>query len=301
MISEVCYNGKKYGVMTLFFKRRRVPVVIDFNMMTILKTVSDFWKCTTNGTVSGVFRHNACAYPVKLHEVIMSQCIPVNAHCPVIHINRMKLDNRLENLAYDTRDLHKNVRKKRRTITLPQDCGINPNDIPTYVWYSRADGKHGDRFVVKIGDVFWKSSCANRFTLQMKFEQTKAFLRDLFQRRHDLFEQYSMNGQYTQRGTELLNSFYGIINKAGFDHIKCTSFGNRTNGYLKEIKCKSDVKVCPKHMYYTKATHIRGDHFTIKYNGVVWISTTSKKISKDTKYQAALKKLQELIGELKPT
>ena len=42
-----------------------------------------------------------------------------------------------------------------------------------------------------------------------------------------------MNGEYTKKGKELLNSFYDIIYQAGYKHIKKISMENITDQYLK--------------------------------------------------------------------
>ena len=48
--------------------------------------------------------------------------------------------------------------KKKRTIKLPKSSGITPDDIPTYIWYVKETANHGDRFVVEIGDIKWKTT-----------------------------------------------------------------------------------------------------------------------------------------------
>jgi regulatory protein YycI of two-component signal transduction system YycFG len=51
---------------------------------------------------------------------------------PIIHINKLGFDNRYENLMYDEtdKDVTKNLRKKKRTVVLPEDSGIDIEKIP---------------------------------------------------------------------------------------------------------------------------------------------------------------------------
>ena len=125
------------------------------------------------------------------------------------------------------------LKKKKRTVKLPNDCDINPNDIPTYVWYLKENGNHGDRFVVEIRDkIKWKTTSSKKVSLKYKLEQAKKFLRDLKKKDPSIFKNYCMNGEFTNEGKQLLNEFYDIIKLAGYKVNNKINLNNITNKYI---------------------------------------------------------------------
>jgi hypothetical protein len=242
---KVLYDNKFYAVIGFNYKSNIVPVVIDYDdLAPILALKKKNWKCHSSGFVS--FTHTisskdgALTGDIYLHELIILQKnknenIPKQSRA-ILHINRLGLDNRRQNLMYDNvnKETHKNIKKKRRTVELPADSGINPDEIPTYVWYLKPDATHGDRFVVDIGSISWKTTSSKQFTLKYKLEEAKTFLRSLKKHKPELFADYCMNGEYTKDGKDLLNSFYQIIDLAGYNNIKKIQTINLTDLYLKE-------------------------------------------------------------------
>ena len=153
---------------------------------------------------------------------------------PILHINKIGIDNRISNLSYDTHDKHiqKNLKKKSRTISLPKKCGIIPENLPSYVWYVKEDSSHADRFMVDVGDVNWKSTGSKKVSLKYKLEETKKYMRHLKNARPDLFNEYSMNGDLNKNGVGLLDDFLNISKDAGY-YLNDISNAN-TEKYLKE-------------------------------------------------------------------
>jgi hypothetical protein len=213
------------------------------------------------------------------------------------------------------------MKKKKRIIKLPENCGIHPDELPTYVWYVKPEGTHNERFVVKIGDLVWKTTSSNKMSLRYKLEEAKAYLRKLKEEHPELFQNYSMNGDYNKLGHELFESFYDIIYLAGFKHIKKITLPNLTNKIilpqdrmpkLEKLLLETNVmnggrkkiiKLIPKNIgitslpekcYYRHATEKRGDYFIIKKNGKTWSSSTSKTISTQIKYQQMLKFINDI-------
>jgi hypothetical protein len=237
MISDykyISYNHKEYAVFQIKYKETNLPVVMDWNDFKIINKMKKRWRCNNSGFVSSSNNNSNTKKEVFLHELIMNLRNKKNINKSIIHVNRVGLDNRTENLMYDlpNKEINKNGKKKQRTIHLPES-GINISKIPTYVWYMKADGTHGERFVVDIGDIKWKTTSSNHVSLKYKLEEAKLFLRHLFRSRSDLYEQYCMNGDYTKEGKELLNTYYDIIHLAGYNHIKRYIPENLTSDLLK--------------------------------------------------------------------
>ncbi len=238
-IEKVRYQNKDYGVLQVQYKDMELPVVLDWAYVKTVKNLDKAWKSNNMGFISCTHTYNGETKDVFLHEIVMAikqkEDGKKKPNKPILHVNKINLDNRIENLMFDTadKDINKNVKKKSRTIQLPASSGIKPEEIPTYVWYMKPNGSHGDRFMVEIGDVTWKTTSSKAVSMRYKLEEAKLFLRQLKDRRKDLFEEYSMNGDFTKEGKELSDSFYTIVHGAGYSHINRFIPKNNTDSLLK--------------------------------------------------------------------
>lgn len=330
MLQRVTYDNKKYCTMTVMFKEQPVPVIFDDIFCDIIDKISNNWKCNQMGVITCQYIQNGIENTIKMHELIMAlyrrdNNLEIMNNKIVLHINKLGLDNRIDNLMYDTqnKNITKNIRKKRRRVILPNDCGIMPSELPTYVWYIKPEGTHGERFIVVIKNIRWKSSCSKKLSLCYKLEETKAYLRNLKITRPDIFNECSMNGDFNDNGTKLLESYYGIISVAGFHNIKKINLPQNTDMCLKQCDIESQnekVLLCknislnnakrttkkrhpewiidlPKHCYYYPKNVRRGSYFVIKPFGTLndsWTSSSSKKILERCKYECMMNVLNKL-------
>jgi len=328
MFVDVEYNGKKYCVMTIYFKKQKIPILIDEHNKNLIQQFGTNWKCNSSGIITThISSDNEKDKIIKLHKLIVMKQYPYDKN-PIFHLNKMRIDNREENLKIVANN-NINTKKKKRYLKLPENSDITPDEIPSYVWYSKAEGTHGDRFVIRIQDIIWKSSSSKKVSLRFKLEETKNYIRLLKKEQPQLFENLSMNGDYDKIGEELLNSFYEIIYKAGFNHIKRIPTPHNTDDFLhykpltisiekllfskniinknihdeKEIikilphdKYFKNIKL-PDYVYYRPESDNRSDHFIIrnhpKYTGV-WTSSTSKKITLIEKYNQLINFINSL-------
>lgn len=343
-ISEIQHNGKRYGVFAVMYKTYKIPVVIDAADIPTIKSISQncVWRCNISGCISCITRDDVSpdrrSYAshitttnnqkkiIKLHRIIVNNSQDTGSRDEefslndsidkISHLDKILLDNRRENLFIGSS--RKNIRKKKkRIVSLPPDSGISSDDLPSYVWYSRADKTHADRFIVKINDVVWKSTSSRKVSLKYKLEETKYFLRELKIKRPELFEDISLNGDFTKKGKELLDSFYCIVAKCGYilNKIPCIS---QTNKYLRyhklpkseecvfnnnivnkseHVRLLDDEYILPTHCYYCKETKKRGCCFIIRCHPnqqKVWTSSTSRKIELSEKYNQMIDYLKLL-------
>lgn len=101
----------------------------------------------------------------------------------IVHINGNMLDNRLENLRLmDASEYFPSRKNRKRTVTLPPDCGFTVDDLPKYISYMKATGEHGDRFAIEIPQIqlFLKLPSSKKVLLKEKFEEAKEKLRELY-------------------------------------------------------------------------------------------------------------------------
>jgi hypothetical protein len=335
--NKVLFNGIDFIVMNILYKQWDIPILLNYEDGKYIKDLNKNWKCTDTGLVYCTHEHNGAMHEIYIHEVVMARKMKElgeqKEEKPIVHLNRIGIDNRRENLIYDVsnKDTNKNIKKKKRIIQLPEDSGIMPDDIPTYVWYLKPNDSHGERFTVEIGDVKWKTTSSVSLSLKYKLEEAKKFLRTLKEIRPELFEEYCMNGEYTKFGKELAESYFEIVQLAGYP-IKTKSTNRLTDIYLKECTKKltkeekellkeqkfendnkknirrivdsnvSKLKVLsmPKYCYYKKASsdQNRGDYFVVyghpKQGNQVWQSSTSKILTTKIKFDLTQKYINEL-------
>lgn len=239
MSRRVTYEGKDYGIIDISYKNIRLPVIMDWADAKTVYDMDKTWRCNKSGHIYCNHKIDGKEKDVFLHDVIMYMSeqhggSDYDKKSNIVHINRLGIDNRRENLMYDTvnKSVGKNLKKKKRTITLPKDSGINVDEIPTYIWYMKPDSSHGERFMVSVGDVKWKTPSSKKLSLHSKLDLAKDYLKNLKTTRPDIFEKYSMNGDYNKQGKYLVNSFYDIIHKGGYKHIKRFNHVNNTEKLL---------------------------------------------------------------------
>jgi hypothetical protein len=239
---KINYDNNEYAVCELKYGTKIAPVTLNWRIFEKIKKLDRNWVINDKGFVVTYFKTKEngkdIVREISMHDVvmrIMDDNYDNRNNKTILHINKLGVDNRIENLMYDIygKEIKKNIKKKARTITLPEETGITPEEIPSYVWYLKEDSSHGDRFVIEIGDINWKSTGSKKLSLRYKLEETKKYMRYLKDMRSDLFEEYSMNGDLNDDGKELKKSFVTISQTAGFK-INYSENDTNTENYLKE-------------------------------------------------------------------
>jgi len=228
-------------IINMPYKQNNLPVILDKNVFDFIGTNYDFYINDTLAVYSRIKTDNGYV-DVPLHEIVMKYNEKLNGvngdtnrvngntngvngdtnrvngdtNKPIIHKNRINLDNRYENLMYDTqdKDIKKNLEKKERIINL-KGAGINANNLPSFVWYLKPDSSHSERFMVKLDTINWKSPSSKDLSLRYKLEATKKFLRDKIKENPVLLKKFSLNGDLNDIGLGLRKSFYNMIHQVG--------------------------------------------------------------------------------------
>ena len=206
----VNYEGKEYCVGSLLFKEQFVEFVFDKEDYE--KVSARSWHFASGNYISSAF---VCGdgkrRELYLHNFVMgTNLFPgKGAKESVDHINRNGLDNRKENLRILSQSQQNlNQAKKKRNIILPENCGVQPEEIPKHIWYVKAQGHHGDRFAIefKTEGICWKTTSSKQISLQAKLEQAKNKLLEFYEKYPYLNPNYEV-----QKQAELEKSFREIL------------------------------------------------------------------------------------------
>lgn len=287
------YKNKEYIVATT---NKNEPFIFDKEKLKDLPDV----LCYLHNTYIYYYTLN---YKNSLHSLIMNY--KFNGELYVDHINRITTDNRCSNLRLISQsDQNKNQSKQTRNVVLPLLCNINPQDIPTFVWYIKVNGNHGDRWAVEIkGKYFWKTTSTKTLSTKCKFELAKKHLKNLIDLQPKLFIGHCMNGELSSIGKQLEKEYIDILHLAGYNY----NINDNLKNYLQEdlnglsedeVKfinefenINNDIKI-PKYCYYIKSNDKKGDGYCItrlhpkqKESGKDWTTTKSKKVSTKEKYK----------------
>ena len=204
-ITNMSYNNRKYSIIQVQYKSTNVPIIIDRDIYDKIKDNKRNWIIANNGMIYT----NINDSNIYLHEIVYILKNGKNKY-PLIHINKIPLDNRIENLMEDkqNKDIRKNLNKKSRTIKLKN---IDVNKIPSFVWYMKDDGNHGERFQIKLGNINWKCTSCDKLSLRYKLEETKKYLRQYKEKNNIDFLENSMNSDLNIHGIRLKKEFYQIL------------------------------------------------------------------------------------------
>jgi hypothetical protein len=237
------YRGKRYTVAVIKYAGYSLPILLDREVYKVIKKLDKKWYVNDKNHVycihysqnlDGSSRPTA----IYLHEIVVKITKHANLsyprNRPIIHINNIHFDNRIENLQFDTpnKDHLKNTKKKNRTINLSK-YGIKVEELPTYMWYLKPDSSHGDRFTIEIpGHIHWRTTASKKVSLRYKLEEAKKYLRHLKNNRPDIFESFSMNGDMTSHGIKLYKEYNVMIAKAGF--VMKDLSNDKTDDFLRQ-------------------------------------------------------------------
>jgi hypothetical protein len=207
---NVEYNGKEYVIGTVLFNYEPVEFVIDKDDYNKVKDRA--WHVSSGAYIASTFYTDEnIKKEVYIHNLIMNRDLFLGKGQKetVDHINRNGLDNRKENLRIISQsEQNINQSKKKRNVSLPENCGINVNDIPTHIWYVHPNGLHGDRFAIefKTENIRWKSTSSKKVSLTEKLTEAKEKLAEFYKQYPYLNPTYG-----SEERNALINSFNEII------------------------------------------------------------------------------------------
>ena len=179
---KIDYADKKYVIGSVKYNDTTVNFIIDDEDYLKIKDLS--WHYISNAYIAHNIAIDGKQKALYLHNMVMNRIeFPGKGSKQTVdHINRNGLDNRKENLRIVTQsEQNGNQKKKSRNIVLPENSGLTADDIPKHIWMSKANGSHGERFVIefKTENVLWKSTSSKSVSLTDKLNSAKEKLQEL--------------------------------------------------------------------------------------------------------------------------
>lgn len=226
---DITYNNKKYTIIKIPYKTHKVPILLNKDIYNTIIGYNKNWTLNSSGYLYTSVNNKS----IYLHDVIykLSNKDNMTNKYPILHINKIPLDYRIENLIIDkpNKNIKKNLQKKSRTIKLKN---IDVDTIPSFIWYMKDDGVHGERFQIDLGDIKWKTTSTPELSLRYKLEEAKKYLRQYKIKNNNNFLENSMNSDLNAHGIKLKQEFYKILEKNNmyYDY----SFTNNTDKLLSE-------------------------------------------------------------------
>lgn len=226
---DITYNNKKYTIIKIPYKTHKVPLLLNKDIYNTIIGYNKNWTLNSSGYLYTSVNNRS----IYLHDVIykLSNKDIMSNKYPILHINKIPLDYRIENLIIDkpNKNIKKNLQKKSRTIKLKN---IDVDTIPSFIWYMKDDGVHGERFQIDLGDIKWKTTSTPELSLRYKLEEAKKYLRQYKIKNNNNFLENSMNSDLNAHGIKLKQEFYKILEKNNmyYDY----SFTNNTDKLLSE-------------------------------------------------------------------
>ena len=212
-IVNIIYHNKKYSIIKVLYKSNEIPILLDRDVCDKIIESKRIFYISNNGMIYTKIDDNN----IFLHEIVYILKNKKNKY-PLIHLNKIPLDNRIDNLMEDqpNKEIKKNLNKKIRTIKLKN---IDVAKIPSFVWYMKNDGVHGERFQIRFGNINWKCTSCDKLSLHYKLEETKKYLRQYKQNNNKDFLENSMNSDLNIHGINLKKEFYDILKLGNMNFI----------------------------------------------------------------------------------
>ena len=112
-----------------------VYTILDLSTIDHIKKTNSSWFLCQNGYIAANFNDTQ----IYLHQYLMNLWGQGKGNVSIDHINRDKLDNRLQNLRYASSSLqNSNMDKKNRQYNAQElPPGITQDMLPKYVYYSK--------------------------------------------------------------------------------------------------------------------------------------------------------------------
>ncbi len=335
----VKYKNNKYIVGFTNNKDIQYPFIIDYFLKDIVLFMN--WYKHKEGYIysqnsisdaKSINRHiNILLYQ---HNLVMNKLTfdGKRQTKTVDHINRIKSDNRLANLRFQsTTEQNFNQDKRKVKRFFPINSIISIDELPRCVSYKNNKRYDYEFFRVKIrkfpklGYVEKCSSKGNDKSLVYKFEEIKAYLRYLKSEYPNEFKKLNIEYEKTNEMVKLEKEYYEILQLAGiktnnkivnknylepkFDRLSKNEINKLLSIKFDDIQRRSKENELPEdcgitndmlgeYIKFRSETDKRGSYFVIEnhpnHNKKIWYGSSRRTKSIREKFNEAKSKLNEL-------
>jgi hypothetical protein len=184
LYTDVLYKDKTYTVGQILNIHKEIYFVIDSEDREKVEKYN--WHLQTDKYIGSQIMVEGKRKVLYLHNLVQGRqaLFPgKGAKETIDHINRNGLDNRKENLRLVSQtEQNINQTKRNRSVTLPEGCGVSPEELPRHIWYIKAHAAHGDRFGIefKTERISWKSTSSIKVSLKEKLQSAKEKLQEYY-------------------------------------------------------------------------------------------------------------------------
>ena len=180
----VKYKDSEYVVCCIPFKDEHKLFVVDIDQKD--QVINKNWNYRSDGSyISSSVYVDDNKKELYLHNFVMDKLTfdGKGQQHTIDHISRVGTDNRKENLKNVESQSAQNFNQKRRErkTELPEDCGIELEQIPKNVYYAKPCGLHGEFFYIELKGIpvicldgkkyLWKTTKSKSVDLKIKLQQ----------------------------------------------------------------------------------------------------------------------------------
>ena len=176
-------------------------------------------KCKISAiTTNGYVKTTLSTTPYYNHRLVWSQVNgPIPVGYEIDHINKIRKDNRIENLRWATQsEQNANTDKRaRKHNAKPLPEGLTQADLPKYVvyyheWLNKEHTKYREYFKVEKHpkfDKIWITSKSEKVSIFEKLQQANKLVDDL------------ENDIYPEKNEPILPKYFSLTNSRGKPHL----------------------------------------------------------------------------------
>jgi len=210
------YNNKKYVIMHINSKNGTILCINNYENIDMIKNHG--WYMINNYVTRSV-KTDEEEITIKLYihrEIMRKLCGDNIDNLTIDHINRIKHDNRIENLRTATQSLQNSNRNQvERIVKLPDNSGLTNDLLPKHVSYICPRGNHGNGFCVEvsIGEINFKMQTTRDRTISLigKLYHSVRILEELKVIKPELNELICFGNYYSDILIKLTKEYNEII------------------------------------------------------------------------------------------
>lgn len=241
----VTYKGQQYVVSCIPFNDEYKMFIFDEDDKD--KVIDKTWHYMPEGRYIGKthYTEDNIKKELYLHNFLKDKLTfeGKGQQHTIDHIDRIGTDNRKANLRMATSQSAQNFNQKKRErhMVLPPDCGITPDQVPSNIWYGKADGLHGDFFCLEIkgiptlgdGKYIKKSPKSKKLSLKSKLIFIVNHLNELLKEHPELGNVIVTEESENQR-KQLIEEYNDILKLSHYPkHVIDANLQTFTSEYIK--------------------------------------------------------------------